>query len=197
MSKFLGIFLALIALVQFSHQEPWKNDKIVKVWEHQQQQQQLQQQQQQQLQQQQLQQQQQQQGNAFNFESAQNSQLKGEFFQNFQNAQPQAGAPVVPVVQNAQANGPFPIQQQTITNTGEKIVENLIGGIQFDCATRPTGHWRDGKFCDIFHACVHGQQRKTYVCPIVGERTYFDEVTKRCEFLNQNQSACTTNSFYL
>lgn len=73
----------------------------------------------------------------------------------------------------------FPIQQPTITNTGETIIENLVGGIPFDCRGRPSGHWRDGRFCDIFHACVFGMQRKTYACPFVGERTYFDEITRR------------------
>ena len=74
----------------------------------------------------------------------------------------------------------FPIQQPTITNTGETIIETLVGGIPFDCAGRPSGHWRDGKFCDIFHACVFGYQRKTYACPFsYGERTYFSEITRR------------------
>jgi hypothetical protein len=74
----------------------------------------------------------------------------------------------------------FPIQQPTITNTGETIIETLVGGIPFDCAGRPSGHWRDGKFCDIFHACVFGYQRKTYACPFsYGERTFFSEITRR------------------
>ena len=51
--------------------------------------------------------------------------------------------------------------------------------IPFNCLGRPTGHYRDSRFADIFHACVYGSQRKTYACPIVGERTYFDEITKR------------------
>jgi hypothetical protein len=75
--------------------------------------------------------------------------------------------------------GAYPIHQPTITNTGETIIENLVGGIPFDCRGRSTGHWRDNKYCDIFHACVYGIQRKTYVCPYVGERTYFDETTRR------------------
>lgn len=73
----------------------------------------------------------------------------------------------------------YPIQQPTITNTGETIIENLIGGIPFDCRGKPTGHWRDHRFCDVFHACVFGIQRKTYSCPFVGERTYFDEISRR------------------
>jgi hypothetical protein len=75
--------------------------------------------------------------------------------------------------------GAYPIHQPTITNTGETIIENLVGGISFDCRGRTTGHWRDGKYCDIFHACVFGIQRKTYVCPYVGERTYYDEQSRR------------------
>jgi hypothetical protein len=97
-------------------------------------------------------------------------------------------APVVPV-------GPYPVQQPIVSAQGDVIVENTIGGIPFDCRGRPTGHWRDTRFCDIFHACVHGYQRKTYACPIVGERTYFDEITKRCEFISKNPLGCTVNVF--
>lgn len=92
--------------------------------------------------------------------------------------------------------GAYPIHQPTITNTGETIIENLVGGISFDCRGRSTGHWRDTKYCDIFHACVFGIQRKTYVCPYVGERTYFDETTRRCEFVYRNPHGCGSNSYY-
>lgn len=113
-------------------------------------------------------------------------------------------APVVPVpvpgpiIPNAIAvpAGPFPIHQPTITNTGETIIETLVGGIPFDCRGRPSGHWRDGRYCDIFHACVFGMQRKTYSCPFVGERTYFDEISRRCEFVNRNPLGCAGTVFY-
>ncbi|CAF0728384.1 unnamed protein product [Brachionus calyciflorus] len=101
--------------------------------------------------------------------------------------------PVQPVIAPV---GPYVIQQQTITNTGETIIENLIGGVLFDCRTRPTGHWRDSNYCDIFHACVFGSQKKSYACPFVGERTYFDEVTRRCEFVRSNPQACLNSIFY-
>lgn len=133
--------------------------------------------------------------NGYQYESGPNqAQLKGEFFQSV--AQQPVPVKNVQVADN-QGNRPYPIKQETFTNTGEKIIENLIGGIPFDCTTRPTGHWRDENYCDIFHACVYGQRRKTYVCPIVGERTFFDEVTKKCEFINQNPTACSKNQFYL
>ncbi|CAF1002984.1 unnamed protein product [Brachionus calyciflorus] len=70
---------------------------------------------------------------------------------------------------------PFPIQQKTQTSSGEVIIENLIGGLPFNCLNKPTGHFRDSFFCDVFHACVYGQQRKTYSCPFVGELVYFDD----------------------
>jgi hypothetical protein len=57
--------------------------------------------------------------------------------------------------------------------------EELVTGIPFDCRNKANGHWRDGKFCDVFHACISGEQRKTYSCAQVGDRNYFDEVTKR------------------
>jgi hypothetical protein len=88
---------------------------------------------------------------------------------------------------------PFLIQQPVVSWTGEVVLENTIGGIAFDCAAKPTGHWRDATFCDIYHACVWGQQRKTYLCPIVGERTYFDEQTQRCEFVHLNPTVCTNS----
>jgi len=108
-----------------------------------------------------------------------------------------APAPVaVPVVPVAPVPaGPYPIQTPVVSAQGELIVESTIGGIPFDCRGRPTGHWRDTRFCDIFHACVHGYQRKTYACPIVGERTYFDEITKKCEFISKNPLGCTVNVF--
>lgn len=93
-------------------------------------------------------------------------------------------------------NGPYIIRQQTYSITGELIIENLIGGVPFDCSYKPTGHWRDGKYCDIFHACVFGQQRKSYACPFVGERTYFDQVSKKCEFARLNPFSCSSNSYF-
>lgn len=91
---------------------------------------------------------------------------------------------------------PFAIQQPTITSTGEIIIENLLGGIPFNCLGRPTGHFRDTNYCDVFHACVHGQQRKTYSCPFVGEAQYFDDVTRRCEFVRNNPLGCSTRVFF-
>ena len=107
--------------------------------------------------------------------------------------QVQAQPAVVAVIP---AQKPFPIQQPTLTSTGEVIIENLLGGIAFNCLGRITGHYRDNHFCDVFHACVHGQQQKTYTCPFVGESTYFDESTRRCEFVRNNPLACHSKAFY-
>ncbi len=74
---------------------------------------------------------------------------------------------------------PFTIQQPILSHTGEIIIENTLGGVNFDCSYLPSGHFRDNQFCDVYHACVHGFHRKTYTCPIVGKRTYFDEITQR------------------
>ncbi len=74
---------------------------------------------------------------------------------------------------------PFTIQQPVLSHTGEIIIENTLGGVDFDCSYLPSGHFRDNQFCDVYHACVHGFRRKTYTCPIVGKRTYFDEITQR------------------
>ncbi len=93
------------------------------------------------------------------------------------------------------AGKPFPIQQPVLSYTGEIIIENTVGGISFDCRGLPTGHWRDPHFCDVFHACVYGYHRKTYTCPIVGLRTYFDEKTQKCEFVHMNPAGCSINSY--
>ncbi|CAF0833475.1 unnamed protein product [Brachionus calyciflorus] len=90
---------------------------------------------------------------------------------------------------------PYSIQQQTFTPSGQIITENLIGGIPFNCLNKPTGHFRDSFFCDVFHACVYGQQRKTYSCPYVGELLYFDDYTKKCEFIRNNPYGCLQNNF--
>ncbi len=61
--------------------------------------------------------------------------------------------------------------------------EETIMGISFDCRGKANGHWRDTRYCDVFHACIGGEQRKTYSCAQLGERVYFDEISKRFAFL--------------
>ncbi len=61
----------------------------------------------------------------------------------------------------------------------DNVREDLVSGIAFDCHTKPAGHWRDTRFCDIYHACINGEQKKTYKCAQMSERVYFDEQTKR------------------
>lgn len=91
---------------------------------------------------------------------------------------------------------PFQIQQPTIATSGQVIIENLLGGVPFNCLGKPSGHYRDNNFCDVFHACVHGYQRKTYTCPFVGESQYFDETTQRCEFIRNNPTGCASKVFF-
>ncbi len=68
--------------------------------------------------------------------------------------------------------------------SGEKApeTEELIEGIKFDCLGRPDGHYRDYLYCDVFHACISNERKKTYSCAHVGERTYFDDDLKRWAF---------------
>lgn len=113
--------------------------------------------------------------------------------------QPFAPVPIpiqLPVESRPSHNGPFAIQQPTITQNGDTIVENLIGGLEFNCQGRVTGHYRDIKFCDVFHACVFGRRKKTYACPFMGEAQYFDDLTRRCEFIRNNPLACSLKEFY-
>ncbi len=84
--------------------------------------------------------------------------------------------------QNQQQVQPKEVLTAVNTNQISEDSENreeLVSGIPFDCRNKANGHWRDGKFCDVFHACISGEQRKTYSCPQTGDRTYFDEITKR------------------
>ena len=119
-----------------------------------------------------------------------NQQPKSAVVEHNQNMYDQVLVDQIPKPVPERVVAPFTIQKPVLSYTGEVIIENTIGGIPFDCRFKPTGHWRDGYFCDIFHACVHGYQRKTYACPIVGERTYFDELTQRCEFVSLNPAIC-------
>ena len=66
-----------------------------------------------------------------------------------------------------------------IINPTTSQPENLISGIFFDCSNKPDGYYRDPKYCDVFHVCFNYKQAKTYPCPQVGERFYFDENTKK------------------
>jgi len=90
----------------------------------------------------------------------------------------------------------FAIQRPVMSYTGEIIIENTVGGLNFDCRGLPTGHWRDPSYCDVFHACVHGYHRKSYACPIVGHRTYFDEHAQKCEFAHFNPNACSSQKYF-
>lgn len=74
--------------------------------------------------------------------------------------------------------------------------EELVSGIPFDCRGRPNGHWRDLRYCDVFHACISGEQKKTYSCAQLGERIYFDETTRRCEFTKNNPLGCQMNTYF-
>ncbi|RNA11164.1 hypothetical protein BpHYR1_037554 [Brachionus plicatilis] len=93
-------------------------------------------------------------------------------------------------------SGPYDIKHETLTSNGQKLVENLIGGVVYNCAEKPTGHFRDAHFCDVFHACVFGQQQKSYACPYVGEAQYFDDETRKCEFVRSKPDACASNAFF-
>jgi hypothetical protein len=74
--------------------------------------------------------------------------------------------------------------------------EELVSGIPFDCRGKLNGHWKDTRYCDVFHACIGGEQKKTYSCAQLGERIYFDETTRRCEFLKNNPMGCMMNNYF-
>lgn len=96
-------------------------------------------------------------------------QPKKKVMQETSNAQPLSGNG------NVKSGGSFINNFVMPLNTREET----IVGVSFDCRSKPNGHWRDTRYCDVFHACIGGEQRKTYSCAQIGERVYFDEVTKR------------------
>ena len=59
--------------------------------------------------------------------------------------------------------------------TNQKVVVD----VPFDCTGRIDGHWRDTRYCDVFHACIAGEQRRSYGCNQIGERFYFDDASQR------------------
>ena len=74
--------------------------------------------------------------------------------------------------------------------------QQVLTNVPFDCKGRLDGFWRDTRYCDVFHACVAGEQKRSYGCPQVGERFYFDDQTQRCEFASQNAGGCSANQYY-
>lgn len=73
--------------------------------------------------------------------------------------------------------------QPALTGDGSGVnepeSEELISGVVFDCMGKANGHYRDHMYCDVFHACISNERKKTYSCAHMGARNYFDEVTKR------------------
>lgn len=57
--------------------------------------------------------------------------------------------------------------------------QQVVTDVQFECRGRRDGFWRDLRYCDVFHACVAGEQKRSYGCPQPGERFYFNEATQR------------------
>ena len=57
--------------------------------------------------------------------------------------------------------------------------QKVVVNVPFDCRGRIDGHWRDTRFCDIFHACLAGEQKRSYGCNQIGERFYFDDASQK------------------
>ena len=57
--------------------------------------------------------------------------------------------------------------------------QKVIVNVPFDCKGRIDGHWRDARYCDVFHACIAGEQKRSYGCNQIGERFYFDDATQK------------------
>ncbi|CAF1120672.1 unnamed protein product [Rotaria sordida] len=74
--------------------------------------------------------------------------------------------------------------------------QQVLTDIPFDCKGRLDGFWSDLRYCDVFHACIAGEQKRSYGCPQVGERFYFDEKTQICDFASNKTGGCPTNEYY-
>jgi hypothetical protein len=57
--------------------------------------------------------------------------------------------------------------------------QKIVVNVPFDCKGRIDGHWRDVRYCDIFHACIAGEQKRSYGCNQIGERFYFDDASQK------------------
>jgi hypothetical protein len=57
--------------------------------------------------------------------------------------------------------------------------QKVIVNVPFDCKGRIDGHWRDTRYCDIFHACIAGEQKRSYGCNQIGERFFFDDASQK------------------
>ena len=57
--------------------------------------------------------------------------------------------------------------------------QKLVLDVSFDCRGRIDGHWRDTRYCDVFHACIAGEQKRSYGCNQIGERFYFDDASQK------------------
>ncbi|CAF1171657.1 unnamed protein product [Adineta ricciae] len=76
------------------------------------------------------------------------------------------------------------------------INQILLTNVPFECRSKQDGFWRDLRYCDVIQVCVGGEQKRSYGCPQVGERFYFDEQTQRCEFAAKNTGGCQSNQYY-
>ncbi|CAF3242334.1 unnamed protein product [Rotaria sp. Silwood2] len=74
--------------------------------------------------------------------------------------------------------------------------QKVIVNVPFDCKGHIDGHWRDLRYCDVFHACLAGEQKRSYGCNQIGERFYFDDTSQKCEFASRNLNGCQSNQYF-
>ncbi|CAF1478555.1 unnamed protein product [Adineta ricciae] len=120
--------------------------------------------------------------------TAQGKRAAKPFVQTTSESPPEVKTPLGRSLQSKHSNFillPPPMQNQ-------KVVLN----VPFDCKGRIDGHWRDTRYCDVFHACIAGVQKRSYGCNQIGERFYFDDATQKCEFTSRNANGCQANQYY-
>ncbi|CAF2065572.1 unnamed protein product [Rotaria magnacalcarata] len=74
--------------------------------------------------------------------------------------------------------------------------QHVLTNIPFECKGRLDGFWRDLRYCDVFHACIAGEHKRSYGCPQFGEKFYFDEKAQICDFAFNKTGVCETNDYY-
>ncbi|CAM4841736.1 unnamed protein product [Rotaria magnacalcarata] len=74
--------------------------------------------------------------------------------------------------------------------------QHVLTNIPFECKGRLDGFWRDLRYCDVFHACIAGEHKRSYGCPQFGEKFYFDEKAQICDFAFNKTGVCETNNYY-
>ena len=88
---------------------------------------------------------------------------------------------------NSSSEKKLPLGKSLLTKSSNFILlpppstenQKVIVNVPYDCKGRIDGHWRDTRYCDVFHACIAGEQKRSYACTQIQEQFYFDDATQK------------------